>query len=210
MKPIALFDVDYTLTQQETQVAFIRYLIKKDPKKLMQLPRSLYAGAGYLLGLHDEKRSKELNLKVLKGLNEDALEALAKRFFKEAIQPMLYRDGLILMRRLYDAGYRIILNSASPQFYIKEFEASPMVEKAMGSRFKIADGCFTAQMDGANNKGAEKVRRLKEYLGDDPIDWQASVAYSDSLSDAPMLDLVGKAYLINHKPTEKYPVLTWR
>ena len=69
---------------------------------------------------------------------------------------------------------------------------------------------FTGEMIGANNKGEEKIRRLMEYLQDDPIDWAHSVMYSDSLSDRPLMELTGQAFLINHKPDPDFPVLHWK
>lgn len=210
MDRIAIFDVDFTLTKRETQVELLRYLIKRKPAYLRYLPNSMVAGLFYILKIHDEKASKEQNLKLLRGISSEELELLAHDFFDETIKPLLYIDGLKAIRRHSRDGMRIILSSASPEFYINQFERSPFIEKAMGSRFEIKDGIFTGKMIGANNKGEEKVARLMEYLGDTPIDWEYSVMYSDSLSDKPLMDLVGQAFLINHKPTPEFPGLDWK
>lgn len=68
-------------------------------------------------------------------------------------------------------------------------------------------------MVGENCKGEEKVRRLKEYLQEHNIevDYKNSYMFSDSLSDKPLLDLVGNAYLINYKKNNKnYKILNWK
>lgn len=209
MDRIAVFDVDFTLTKRETQVELLRFLIKRKPANLRYLPNSMMAGLLYILKIYDEKRSKEQNLKLLRGISAEALDELAHDFFDETIKPLLYIDGLKAIRRHHKEGMRIILSSASPEFYVNQFERSPFIEKAMGSRFEITDGIFTGKMLGANNKGEEKINRLMEYLGDTPIDWEYSVMYSDSLSDKPLMDYMGQAFLINHKPNESFPVLYW-
>ena len=67
-------------------------------------------------------------------------------------------------------------------------------------------------MEGENCKGEEKVRRLKKVLKDENIevDFKESYMFSDSLSDKPLLDLVGKSYLINYKKNLHIEILKWK
>lgn len=210
MDRLAVFDVDYTLTRRETQVELLKFLIATDFKNITHLPNSLAAGLGFILGLHDEKKSKEQNLKMLRGITEDQLDQLGRTFMLRGIRPILYQDGIRVLKRHHCEGMRVILNSASPEFYIREFERSPYVEKAIGTRFEVLDGIFTGKMIGRNNKGDEKINRLMEYLDGDVIDWENSIMYSDSLSDKPLMDKMGKAWLINHKANPHFPVMRWK
>ena len=67
-------------------------------------------------------------------------------------------------------------------------------------------------MDGNNCKGQEKVRRLKAVLKEKNIeaDFKNSYMFSDSLSDKPLLDLVGNPYLINYKKKHEIEILKWK
>ena len=67
-------------------------------------------------------------------------------------------------------------------------------------------------MDGHNCKGAEKVKRLMEELKKDnvEVDFKNSYMFSDSLSDKPLLDLVGHPYLINFKKKNDIEILNWK
>ena len=67
-------------------------------------------------------------------------------------------------------------------------------------------------MDGLNCKGEEKVKRLKEFLKEEKIDvdFKESYMFSDSLSDKPLLELVGKPYLINYKKRHNIEILKWK
>ena len=69
-------------------------------------------------------------------------------------------------------------------------------------------------MFGKNCKGEEKVNRLKEVLTKEKIevDFFKSYMFSDSLSDLPLLDLVGNSYLINYKKKNKvkFKILNWK
>lgn len=58
----------------------------------------------------------------------------------------------------------MILISASPEFYIKEFYAIDEVDLIIGTRFKFENGKFIRSMDGNNCKGQEKFVDLRMYL----------------------------------------------
>ncbi|MFB0918024.1 MAG: HAD-IB family hydrolase [Clostridiaceae bacterium] len=210
MDKLAVFDVDYTLTSMETQVTFLKFMIKKNPSTLMHLPKSAFAGVSYLLKLKDEKESKEMHWSMISGMTIKELNDVGSIFFDEEIKKLLYIDAIKEIKKRRGEGYRIILSSASPEFYIRQFEKAKMIEKAMGTRFQFEDGIFKGKVNGLNNKGEEKVRRLLEYLDGTDIDWENSVMYSDSLSDRPLMELCGKGYLINHKPHPDFEVLHWK
>jgi len=45
-------------------------------------------------------------------------------------------------------------------------------------------------------RAEEKVKFLQQQFVDTPVDWSASVAYSDELTDLPMLRCVGNGFLV--------------
>lgn len=118
-----------------------------------------------------------------------------------------------MMKKLKSEGYKIYLISASPEFYLNELYNIKEVDVIIGTRFSFNEGKFERKMVGENCKGEEKVRRLKEYLQENNIevDYKNSYMFSDSLSDKPLLDLVGNGYLINYKKNNKdYKILNWK
>ena len=42
------------------------------------------------------------------------------------------------------------------------------------------------------------------------VDFRNSYMFSDSMSDKPLLDLVGKPYLINYKKRSNIKILKWK
>ena len=117
-----------------------------------------------------------------------------------------------MAQKLKKEGYKIYLISASPEFYLNEFYAIEEVDMIIGTRFLIDGGKFIRKMDGANCKGEEKVKRLKEVLKEKNIevDYENSYMFSDSLSDKPLLDLVGNAFLINYRKKSEFKILKWK
>lgn len=212
MKKLAIFDIDYTITRKETLMEFFKYLVSKDIKNIKFLPRALYSGLMYQIKVYDEKRVKECFLKFIENIDEVELAKLTKEFYDERLTTILYKDALDMIKKLKNEGYMVILISASPEFYVKEFYAIKEVDLILGTKFAFKDGKFIRQMDGKNCKGEEKVRRLNEVLKEKNIevDFKNSYMFSDSLSDKPLLDLVGNPYLINYKKKHQIEILRWK
>lgn len=211
MKKLAIFDIDYTITKKETLMEFYKYSLEEDIKNIRFLPRALYSGLMYGIGIYDERRVKESFLKFIDNIEEEKLQELVKRFYKNRLSKILYKDAVDMMYKLKKEGYDIYLISASPEFYINEFYNIDVVDKVIGTRFEFKEGKFIRNMLGNNCKGEEKVKRLKEVLSKENIkvDFKNSYMFSDSLSDKPLLDLVGKPYLINYKKKHEIEILKW-
>ena len=212
MEKIAIFDIDYTITRKETLMEFFKYLVSKDIKNIKFLPRALYSGLMYGVKIYDEKRVKECFLKFIENIDEAELAKLTKLFYDERISKILYKDAVDMIKKLKKEGYMVILISASPEFYVKEFYAIKEVDLIIGTKFTFEGGKFVRKMDGNNCKGEEKVRRLNEFLKEKNIkvDFKNSYMFSDSLSDKPLLDLVGNPYLINYKKKNEIEILRWK
>ena len=211
MKKLAIFDIDYTITKKETLMELFKYSIKVNKKNIRFLPRAIFCGIMYILKIYDEKMVKEKFLKFIDGIKEKELSKLVKDFYHDKLKTILYKDALKMMKKLKKEGYDIYLISASPEFYVKEFYNIEEVDKIIGTRFDFTNGIFTRKMEGKNCKGEEKVKRLKELLESENIevDFKESYMFSDSLSDKPLLDLVGKPYLINYKKNHHIEILKW-
>ncbi|WP_297417131.1 HAD-IB family hydrolase [Clostridium sp.] len=212
MKKLAIFDIDYTITKKETLMELFKYVIKNDRKNIRFLPRAAYCGLMYTLKIYDEREVKEKFLKFIDGIKEQELAELVKNFYNDKLTSILYEDALKMMKKLKSEGYDIYLISASPEFYINEFYAIKEVDRIIGTRFTFKEGIFTRKMEGKNCKGEEKVRRLMEVIESEHIevDFKESYMFSDSLSDKPLLDLVGKPYLINYKKNHNIEILKWK
>lgn len=212
MTKLAIFDVDYTLTKKETLLEFYSFCTKNKISNLKYIPRVIYSGLMFGLNIYDEKKTKQTFLKFIRNMDEDSLKELVHRYYKERLRNILYKDGIDELKRLKNEGYMVILVSASPEFYLNELYDIEEVDIIIGTRFEFKDGIFTGKMVGENCKGKEKVKRLEAMLSSKNIvpNYKESMMFSDSLSDKPLLDLVGNPRLINFKKDPKgMKVLNW-
>lgn len=199
----AIFDVDLTITCRDTFIEFYKFLCQRDKRFYLYFNKVLYSGLMYVIGVYDEKKSKEQYLSFLRGISVDAVDKLSQEFFDTYIvKKLLYRNAIFEMYKRREQGYKVILISASPEFYLNKFNQLYFVDYVLGTRYEIRDGFYTGKMSGYNNKGKEKVLRFEEFLRENNIenfDKENSYMYSDSLNDLPLFELVGNRFLINSR-----------
>ncbi len=199
----AIFDVDLTITRKDTLIEFYKFLCSYDKRFLMYSHKALYSGLMYSLKFYDEKKTKEQFLSFLKGLSAEVVDELSKIFYEKCIMgKLLYSDAINEIEKRAKSGYKVVLISASPEFYLKNFNKWDSIYCVLGTRYEIENGIYTGRIVGNNNKGMEKVYRFYEFLyknGINNYDLENSCMYSDSLNDLPLFNLVGNRYLINSK-----------
>ena len=213
MEKLAIFDVDFTLTKRETLMEFYLFMMKRNPKLIIHLPRSLGAAMFYGLKLFSSQKAKEYFISFVDGIEEPRMQELVKDFYEERLSKILYKDAIDMIRKLKGEGYKIYLISASAEFYLNELYRIKEVDKIIGTRFKCDNGIHRRNIEGYNCKGEEKIKRLMEVLKQENIEvnFKESYMFSDSLADLPLLNLVGKPYLINYKKKhDKIEILRWR
>ncbi|MBL4938027.1 HAD-IB family hydrolase [Clostridium sp. YIM B02515] len=213
MEKLAIFDVDYTLTKKETQIEFYKYMLKKDKKHILHMPKVILSGILFALNLIPLKSTKEYFISFIEGIREEEMKEHVKDFYENRLSKLLYKDAIETIKRLKMEGYKIYLISASPEFYLNELYNIKEVDKIIGTRYLCENGVHKRSMQGENCKGEEKVKRLMEEIKkeDIEVDFKNSYMFSDSLSDLPLLNIVGNPYLINYKKKhDKIEILEWK
>jgi HAD superfamily hydrolase (TIGR01490 family) len=210
---LAIFDVDYTLTKRETLVEFYFFMMKKNPKFIKYLPKSIFSSIFYVFKIYDASKAKKTFIRFIDGIEEVEMKKIVKEFYETRLSKILYKDAMDMIKKMKTEGYKIYLISASAEFYLNELYNIKEVDKVIGTRFVTENGLHRNKMTGENCKGEEKVKRLKEVLIKENIevDFQNSYMFSDSLSDLPLFNLVGHPYLINFRKThDKIEILRWK
>ena len=185
-RPLVAFDFDGTLTSQDSFLAFLAW--RTGPGGYVaRLPGLAPAAARYLVD-RDRGRIKAAAVKrFLAGLTRAELEAAAQRFATERGRALLRPDALRAWRRWQGDGARVVIVTASPEITVAPFARALGAERLIGTRLVFdAEGRVTGALDGANCRGPEKVRRLKEAYGDDV---SLEAAYGDTDGDREMLAL---------------------
>ena len=132
---------------------------------------------------------------MFKGIRLEEIEKLSREFVMEKIVPALKPQALANLQNYRAQGYKIILASASFEIYVKPMAEYLNCDYYFGTLIETKEGKLHNRILGANCKGRAKIERIVEVIDPQTIDREASVSYSDSLSDLPFLDLTATFYL---------------
>ncbi len=97
----------------------------------------------------------------------------------------------------HDASRDTWIVSASPQRIVEPLAASLGMTGAIGTEGEIVNGRYTGKLDGSFIYGPGKAQAIEKLAGDRGYDLALSYAYSDSISDLPMMEVVGHPVAVN-------------
>jgi HAD superfamily hydrolase (TIGR01490 family) len=223
MDRIAIYDMDKTITVRATYAAFLVHMaMARAPWRLVFLPLVGLVMLGYVLRLFSRARVKEINQALLMGRNvrRAAIMPAVERYADKVIAGNVRSEALARIAADRAAGYRLLIASASYRLYVEP------IARRLGFDGVIATDHFTQDIDyvrariaGENCYDVAKLRMIEDWLAREGIvRTRAHVrAYSDHVSDAPMLSFADEAFAANpHEPLERlaqekgWPILHWR
>jgi HAD superfamily hydrolase (TIGR01490 family) len=97
----------------------------------------------------------------------------------------------------HEAGRDTWIVSASPQRIVEPLAAALGMTGAVGTEGEVVDGHFTGEIEGPFIYGQGKAEAIEKLAADREYDLDLSYAYSDSVSDLPMMELVGHPVAVN-------------
>ncbi len=210
---VGLFDFDGTLARGDSALPFILFTLRRYPRALIEFTYLAALAPGYGLGLVTKKRIKNAMLKILMHVPPPEREALARNFHDRVIRPRYFAKGLERVGWHKQQGHTLILATASVDFYMNHIAGQLGFDVLVATRTAIEP---VPTVTGANCYGQEKVKRLKELDLYEQTDWANSWAYSDHLSDRPILELCGRRMattpsraLRRHARREGWQVVDW-
>jgi HAD superfamily hydrolase (TIGR01490 family) len=197
----AFFDLDKTLLPGAALVPLAREMYRQRMFTFGTIARVAVDQLVYRIsGAEDEElmeRAKDLTLGSVQGKTPEEIRSLAAGVAKEEIIPRFYPQAVELLSRHKRAGREVYISSSSPQDFLALLAAELDIDGVIGTRAAVRDGRYTGELEGPMNHGPEKARRVAELAAERGIDLSRSFAYSDSLNDLPMLEMVGTPVAVN-------------
>ncbi len=196
----AFFDLDKTLMQGSSGFQFARAVREAGMMSRRQLAADGIANLRFRLQGASDEQSEALRTRIatsLEGVRVRDLERLGVRVMQR-ILPRLYPKMLTIAYAHQDAGRPAYIVTAAAQDMAKVLANVLTFDGALGSTLsEVEDGVYTGRPTGAFLYGPAKAIAIQELAAREGFDLSASYAYSDSVSDAPMLRAVGHPVVVN-------------
>jgi HAD superfamily hydrolase (TIGR01490 family) len=192
----AFFDLDKTVVSKSSSLALSRPFYKAGLVTRSQLLRGAYAQLVYLMIGADEKRmerAKDGMLALTKGWDKDEVETIVSEALERVVDPYIYQEAIDLIALHKAQGRRVYIVSSSPEGVVKPLAERLGADDVIATRAEVVDGKFTGKLEFYcyREKKAEAIRALEG------VDLEGSYAYSDSITDLPMLEVVGNPVAVN-------------
>lgn len=204
---VALFDFCETIANFQTADAYVRY-VQSHSKPTNTGVRMLYniLNKSRILGIVrrlNPKGSvdKRFILKQMKGRTFEEMDKMAKQYYEERIKPNMILPVVAELKRLQGEGYCIFVISAGYDIYLKYFIDDFGVDGLLSTKVEFKDGICTGLFDGQDCMFDYKIDYINSAIKGDRSQW---LAFSDSITDLPMLELVGNPVVISRGESQKW------
>lgn len=213
---VAVFDLDGTLTRQDTFKIFLKRRMQSRPWRAINCAPLPFAYLMARKGMRDHVWLKQQTLKyVVGGSKRDELS----EFCADFAQQMLHEQVTDCARAKLDEhkrrGDTLVLCSASFDFYVHAIGDALGFDHVICTKSAWKQERLTGDIDGENCFAEEKIRQLEALLGEQGKGHRS--AYSDHHSDLPLLQWADHAvavnptkYMAEHAAEHDFEVVDWQ
>lgn len=186
---LALFDLDYTILDDDSESMWSRFLFEKnvvDNDFLIRITDYYRAYEHGWLDIH------EYEAFLLRPLTQQPLTRLYRLRQEYLGQVRLaVREKMIRrVSRFRTLGFTLVLVTAANSFIAEPIARLLRFPHLICTRIKKSGGHFTTELDGIPAFREGKVQRLDQWLVRKGFTLKESWGYSDSHNDLPLLDRV--------------------
>jgi HAD superfamily hydrolase (TIGR01490 family) len=199
----AFFDLDKTLMAGSSGMQFARVATRQGIVSRRLLTSWGVEHLRYRLrGTTDERTAEVLRVarELISGVPAKTIDRMGPEVMAE-ILPRVFPQMLAEVYAHQDAGRATFIVSAAGNGVVESLAQVLGMDGGIGTRYEVdAEGSFTGCLDGPFVYGKGKVEAMQAFAVEHDIDLAASYAYSDSISDLPMLRAVGNPVAVNPDP----------
>jgi HAD superfamily hydrolase (TIGR01490 family) len=193
---IAFFDLDRTLLRCNSARLWFQWERSKGRLRLRHAVEAAIWGSLYKVGLMRAQTALGRAVATIKGESESELAEKTRLFFKEEIEAHIAPAGLAaLEQHRVDGDAIVLLTSASP-YLCACLEDRIQVDGVLCTRYEVEDDQFTGRLVFPICFGRGKVEHAEAWADERGLDLDRSTFYTDSVTDLPMLERVGRPVVV--------------
>ena len=195
----AFFDLDKTVIAKSSTLAFGRPFFHGGLINRRAVLKGAYAQFVFSQAGADADQMERMRSQITAmttGWDVEVVHDIVRETLHDVVDPLVYAEAADLIEEHRAAGREIVIVSTSGADMVEPIGEMLGVDRVVATRMVTRDGRYTGDIDfyayGENK--AVAVRQVAAEMGYDLADcW----AYSDSVTDLPMLEAVGHPTAVN-------------
>lgn len=199
MRSAAFFDLDKTLIARSPVLAFAVPLHRAQLLTRRDVTRSLRAQRSFVSSRADHALMEQIRVRlstVIAGWSTDTLREVIDAHLETILRPFVYAEAAELIERHRAAGDVIVLVTSTGTEVAHPVGLLFGAEHVLATRMEHAGGHYTGRIADFMY-GPRKAVAIAELAQREGIDLGLSHAYSDSVTDLPLLEAVGRPTAVN-------------
>ncbi len=190
----AFYDLDGTLVSTNLVNVFAFYA-RNNQGILRSIGKTAATVAGLPVFLATDLYSRNvfnvLFYKWYRGEAEDRLRYLAEELFEDVVKPSIYPGTLELLDKSRSMGLRQVVVTGALDITIQPLLCYLGITEYAANRLEFNDGSATGRLVPPVMASATKASWIRSYAERERIPLSDCYSYADSMSDLPMLAMVG-------------------
>lgn len=188
---LAIFDLDNTLLNGDSDHAWGEYLVEKGI-----VDADIYKQANdqflkdYQTGQLNILEYLEFALSPLANNDIETLNTWRKDFLEQKIKPMMLPKAFALLEKHKKQGDFLLIITATNRFVTELIAEELGVDDLIATEPEISNENYTGRVSGTPSFQEGKITRLHEWLKGTQHQLEGAYFYSDSHNDIPLLELV--------------------
>ena len=164
---------------------------KKSASTLLSIP--LFA----VTDQYSRKVFNDLFFKRYKGESEDRLRFFAEELFEDVLKPAIFPGAFELIEKSRSLGLRQVVVTGALDLSVVPLMKHLGIEDYVTNRLEFVNGVATGRLLPPVVAAATKASWIRTFAEREGISLSDSYAYTDSMSDLPMLSVVGHPAAVN-------------
>ncbi|MGV0624993.1 HAD-IB family hydrolase [Mycolicibacter minnesotensis] len=211
-------DLDQTVIAKSSALAFSKPFMDQGLISRRTVLKSSYAQFLMLFSGadHDQMERMRAHLtNMCTGWNVDQVKAIVNETMHEVVTPLIFAEAAELIADHKLCGRDVVVVSASGEEIVAPIARALGATHAMATRMVVAEGKYTGEI-AFYCYGEGKVQAIRELAAREGYPLEHCYAYSDSITDLPMLQAVGHPSVVNpdralrkEAIAQGWPVLTF-
>jgi HAD superfamily hydrolase (TIGR01490 family) len=196
----AFFDVDNTMLQGASIFHLARGLYRRKFFSTREIATKAWQQLRFRMqGETPESvaNARAAALTFIAGHRVSEVQILVEEIFDELMADRIWPGTRALAQQHLDAGERVWLVTAAPVEVARLLARRLGLTGALGTVAAERDGVYTGDLVGDILHGPAKAEAVRALAAREGLDLAACSAYSDSVNDLPLLEMVGNPCAVN-------------
>jgi HAD superfamily hydrolase (TIGR01490 family) len=199
VRTAAFFDLDKTVIAKSSTLAFSKPFFSQGLMNRRAVLKSSYAQFLFLMSGadHDQMdRMRSYITNMCAGWDVEQVKSVVGETLHDIVDPLVFAEAATLIADHKLCGRDVVVVSASGEEIVAPIARALGATHAMATRMVVEDGKYTGEI-AFYCYGEGKVEAIRALAAREGYALEHCYAYSDSVTDVPMLEAVGHPTAVN-------------